>query len=166
MTTPEDELQQGHNAWEQGRIGDAVEIYQRVIENGDPGTAPLAELHMGVVRKAQGDNQAARAHYGAVIGSGHPEAGLLARFNLAKIGEEEGEYDWAIHYFKEVLDLPQAHPWATPWAAYNVAIILLQQQQAWASARAYLEHAVRLGEQHENAEVVAKAEKVLSAFPT
>ncbi len=165
MTAPEDELQQGHDARRQGRLDDAVEIYLGVIENDDPGVAPLAELYMGVVRQAQGDNQAARGHYGTAIGSGHPEAGLLARFNLAKVSEGEGEYDWAIHYFKEVVDLPEPHPWATPWAAHNVAVLLWQQQEAWLVGKAYMEQALQLGEQHGNAEVVTRAEQALGALP-
>lgn len=165
MTAPESELQRGHAARAQGRLDDAVEIYLGVVESGDPALAPLAEFYIGIVRQAQGDKEAARAHYGTAIESSQSEAGLLARFNLAKISEGEGEYDWAIHHFKEVVDLPDPHPWATPWAAHNVAVLLWQQQGAWLVGKAYMELALRLGKQHRNAEVVTRAERALDALP-
>lgn len=125
----------------------------------------MARLYLGVLRERQGDSQAARAEYGHAIGSGHPEASLLARFNLAKINEGEGDIDWAIHYFKEVVEMPEQHPWATPWAAYNTGILLWKHQSAWLVGKAYMEQAARLGELHGNAEVTTEARKALEALP-
>lgn len=132
MTVPEDELQRG-----------------------------LAELDMGVACQSQGDNQAARDHYGTAIGSGHPEAGLLARFNLAKIGEVEGgpsttsKKSWICR--NHTPGRRHGLPTTSPSFFGNRSKLGCQGRPTCSR--------LQPGEQHGNVEVVAKAEEALSAFP-
>jgi tetratricopeptide (TPR) repeat protein len=75
----------------EGRYAEAIDLYQRVLDTGDPLTAPEAAFSIGVLRASLGDLRLAEAAYLEAIDPRWPHPVEEAAFNLGNMRRDRGD---------------------------------------------------------------------------
>jgi tetratricopeptide (TPR) repeat protein len=100
---------------ENGAVGEAALLFERVLALGDTPCRAQAALGLAVVLDDGGDVEAAREADRAAIATGDPEYGPRAAYHLALTHERAGEHEEAAPAWRVVVDfgnpayLPPAH---------------------------------------------------------
>lgn len=110
-------LQQAVNLQNSGRLAEAEEIYQEVIE-AEPDNK-VAYFNLGVIDHTQGQNQEASANYVQALSI--DPAYVPALFNLAVLRSDEGDTQGAIGLYRRVVAIEPENA----GALLNLGILLL-----------------------------------------